>query len=420
MRVLTTTLCYPTPQHPDRGVFVERRAIAIARQPDVKLEVAAPQPWCPVVRAGAIPRPRYCPLPVSYPIMLSAPVLGWALDGLAYAHALAGFIRSREASGAPGVDLIDAHFEYPDGVGAWWAGRRLNLPVVVTVRGKIVSLSRRAIRRMQIAAMLRGVDARIAVSGSLSRWIRRIGGDDLFVHVVPNGVDPAAFNLVDRVEARDAIGWRRDARYVLAVGHQQYVKGFDRLLDVVSDVRRSVGEVRFVLVGSRRGERGFRRRLQRTAGACNAGFASGDEPVQFIDPVSAARLNLLYNAADILVCPSRSEGWCNAISEALAAGTPVVATDVGGNAEQVCSPELGMLTRDGDICELAATITAALSREWNRVLISAHGSARSWSQVAAEVYQVFQSVLARRAVPRDRALRGQGRLCVDTRPEVAS
>ena len=176
MRVLTTTLCYPTLVQPDRGVFVERRTIAIAQRADVQVEVAAPQPWFPVLRAEALPHGRREPVQAAYPRTLSAPVLGWATDGLAYADALSRFIRRRCPTGTAGFDLIDAHFEYPDGVGAWLAGRRLGIPVVVTVRGKIVSLSRRTLRRLQIAAMLRGVDARIAVSESLAACVRRIGG----------------------------------------------------------------------------------------------------------------------------------------------------------------------------------------------------------------------------------------------------
>jgi glycosyltransferase involved in cell wall biosynthesis len=118
--------------------------------------------------------------------------------------------------------------------------------------------------------------------------------------------------------------------------------------------------------------------------------------------VPAAQVNLMMNAADVLVNASRSEGWCNAIAEALAAGTPVVATDVGGNREQLCSSELGILVPDGDAKALAGALTTALSREWNRVLISAHGGARTWGHVADEVHGVFSQVLAaRRSALRD-------------------
>jgi glycosyltransferase involved in cell wall biosynthesis len=182
---------------------------------------------------------------------------------------------------------------------------------------------------------------------------------------------------------------------VLSVGHLQRVKGFDRLVEAWPAVRMAAGDVRLVLAGSARGERGFKRRLLRQIDVCNARYAvdGGGPCVSYVGPKSSQDLNLLLNAADLTVIASRSEGWNNAISESLATGTPVVATDVGGNAEQLCSTELGVMVPDGDVDRLAGAIVYALQREWNRPLIAAHGASRPWSIVAREVYQVFQRTI---------------------------
>ncbi len=403
MNILTTTICYPTPDHPDRGIFVQRRAVALPVDVEttgdlyaepIHLRVVAPQPWCPGLRRNTDLAAQDSPLPADYPRMFSIPVLGWVTDGLAYSHALRRFIERL----AEPIDLIDAHFEYPDGVGAWLAGRRLGIPVVVTVRGKIVSLSRRTIRRRQIAAMLRGVDARIAVSESLMNWIHKVGGNDLEVDLIPNGVDAQTFHLMDRQQARTLLGWNPHDRYLLSVGHLQWLKGFDRLVEALPAVRAARGNVRLVLAGSLRGERPFRRRVMDMIKKCNAQAirATGNPCVEFTGPVAADRLNLMYNAADAMVLASRSEGCSNAIAEALAAGTPVVATDVGGNYEQVCSPQLGYLVPDGDTFALSRAMVQVLDQEWNRPLISAHGGARGWRHVADEVRAVFARVLQQR------------------------
>jgi glycosyltransferase involved in cell wall biosynthesis len=101
----------------------------------------------------------------------------------------------------------------------------------------------------------------------------------------------------------------------------------------------------------------------------------------------------MYNAADLMVNSSRSEGWCNAIAEARAAGTPVVATDVGGNREQIVSDALGLVVPDGDERALTDAIVRALRRPWNRHQIAAHGSVRTWQHVAEQVHQVFKRVV---------------------------
>lgn len=435
MRILTTTMCYPTPSRPDQGVFVQRRAAALARRHEV--HVVAPQPWCPLLRraeakakagpgaglmltpappesaAGfspggfwspAMPRPSAADdpsascLPTTYPRMLSIPVLGWATDGAAFGACLQKEVRRLYRAGHPAFDLIDAHFEYPDGVGAYLAARKLGLPVVVTLRGKLASLARRPGRRTQIAAMLRGADGLIAVCASLARLACQVAGRDLDVAVIPNGVDTAVFHPLDRAAARAALGWDACGRYVLSVGHYQRLKGFDRLISIWPAVRRAAGDVRLVLVGSRRGERGFLpwlRRLARANGTADA--------VAFRDTVGPETLNLMYNAADLCVNASRSEGWCNAIAESLAAGTPVVATGVGGNAEQIRSGQTGLLVPDGDSDALAAGIVAALARAWDRAAIAAGGSARSWGQAATEATQVFERIVGHAGKRTERA-----------------
>jgi len=451
VKVLTTTLCYPTPAEPQQGIFVQRRAAALADHCGIEVEVASPQPWCPLLRRTPHAPVQTHPLQASYPKLLSVPVLNWVTDGVAYARAIQRFVLQRvcekpfqgrarkeavvghrrkplphghgsegcptshihsqkQRTGDAGFDLIDAHFVYPDGVGAWLAGRQLGIPVVVTVRGKIVSLSRRAIRRLQIRAMLRSVDARIAVSESLARQVHRIAGSDLPVDVIPNGVDAATFRPIDRARARRALGWDLDTRYVLSVGHLQRLKGFDRLVDVLPAVRACLGDVRLMLAGSRRGEPGFQAVFARRMAEVNqkAHTPFNWPCVSFVGEVPTDQLSLMYSAADLCVNASRSEGWSNAISESLAAGTPVVATDVGGNREQICSVELGTIVPDGDATALGVAIVAALSREWNRPLIAAHGAARGWDQVADEVYTVFKRVCTS---PRERAATGLGPVC---------
>lgn len=395
MRVLTTTICYPTAAQPDQGVFIQRRAVAIATRTSTQVQVVAPRPWCPLLRRSQPVPDQGWPVPTTYPNMLSLPVLGWVADGLSFGRTLERYIL---ANGGPSrFDLIDSHFVYPDGVGAWLAGRKLGIPVAVTVRGKIVSLSRRAIRRAQIARMLRGVDARIAVSRSLATWVHRVGGSDLDVDVIHNGMDTGTFCPTDRTQARAALGWSPNARYLLAVGHLQRVKGFDRIVSIMPELRARLGDVRLVLAGSTRGEWSFRYRLRRLIAACG-----GAPAVSFVGPVAPDRLNLLYNAADLFVNVSRSEGWNNAIAESLAAGTPVVAFDVGGNAEQICSPQLGRIVPDGDEPALADAVCESLDREWNRVLIAAHGGARTWDQVGREVRRVFDRVVQAHAAARAR------------------
>jgi len=102
-------------------------------------------------------------------------------------------------------------------------------------------------------------------------------------------------------------------------------------------------------------------------------------------------------AADLVTLPSYMEGCPNVVVEALACGRPVVATNVGGIPE-LMSGTHGRLVPPRDAPALAEALGGVLDATWDAAAISAHGS-RSWGTVAAELRQVFDSLIANRKEP---------------------
>ncbi len=405
--------------------------------------------------------------PVCRPRMFYLPGVLKVLDAAFYARSLRQGLR--QALGGAKPDLIDAHFEWPDGVGAYHVAREIGAAFVCTLRGKLVSQAAIPAKRRRIREMLLGADALIAVSQSLADLANEIAGRDLSVRVIPNGIDPTVFrrfamNADETAALRAELGWEPNARYVVSVGHLQALKGFHRLVEVWPAVRRRAGDVRLILVGGPAGEPGYERRLgtmirqlglgggeavggrvyasksrTRSSGGSReaAGWpvrasdyrtcprGGGDEAAGFrarasksrtrpvdvggetgecrtsgsvtvlgrVPPTGVARL---LSAADVFALASRSEGWCNAIAEALACGCPVVATDVGGNGELICDAALGRLTPLGDREALAGAVCEALAARWDRDRIAHAGGRRDWRQVAGECVDVFMSAMRRR------------------------
>jgi len=185
------------------------------------------------------------------------------------------------------------------------------------------------------------------------------------------------------------------ARCVVSVGHLQALKGFHRLVEVWPDVRRRCGDVRLLLIGSEAGEPDYAERLYSTIDDVNevAGPTRGGAAVTCLGRQAPEDVARLLNAADLFVLASRSEGWCNAIAEALACGCPVVATDVGGNREIVREPGLGELVPLGRRDALVEAVCGALGRDWDRSYIAQVGGLRDWQQVGRECVDVLESVL---------------------------
>ena len=383
MKVASLTMCYPAPWARHVGLFVQRRLKAVAQV--VELEVVCPQPCLPPLRPA--PAVRHVPgqPSVNYEPMYYLP--GWlkALDGRWFGWAAKrGLRRLRKRFS---FELIDAHFCWPDGVGAVPAARALGLPVVITLRGKIAFASRNPRIRRQVAWALREADGLIAVSEDLADQARALTGEPLEVEVIPNAVDRTEFFQMDRDEARRQLGWRLDARYVVSVGHVTERKGFDRLLATWRKLRGRCGDVRLVLVGLAAGTRQYRRQVQEML------VAIGGSAV-WVGPQDPAAINVMLNAADVFALATATEGCCNAVNEALAVGVPVVATDVGGISEQVSGDELGILVPpEADAQALCRALQTALDCRWDRQRIASSQVNWTWQKVAQRTSAVFERVI---------------------------
>ncbi len=416
MSVLSTTLCYPTPTAPTQGIFIQRRLREIHRLMPVK--VVAPIPWFPLVRrmefsscCGVDDEP-----PVWRPRMFYVPGVMKNLDAAFYARAFRqGLARVKaninRQSSIVDRQLIDAHFVWPDGVGAWRVARHRNLPFVCTIRGKLVSQIEEPSKKRLIREMLRDADALIAVSKSLVGLANEVAGRDLGVRVIPNGVDTTIFRRRRKTECRERDFGAADVaqslglppgqgrgllcRYVVSVGHLQELKGFHRLIEIWPEVRRRAGDARLLLVGGAAGEPAYERRLRQQIDNSGLGPCDGKEgAIQLLGRRNPDEIAELLNAAKLFVLASRSEGWSNAIVEALACGCPVVATDVGGNREIVNDLALGMLAPLGDPAALVEMMCQALEKDWDRKAIAEAGAQRDWQQVARECVDVFNAVLS--------------------------
>jgi teichuronic acid biosynthesis glycosyltransferase TuaC len=119
--------------------------------------------------------------------------------------------------------------------------------------------------------------------------------------------------------------------------------------------------------------------------------------VHFLGPLPPEQLCGPLSAADVFVLATRNEGWANVFLEAMACGLPVVTTDVGGNAEVVCRPDLGAVVPFGDGAALRAAMAAALSQPWDRAAIRAHAAANTWATRVEVLTAAFRALMPPRA-----------------------
>jgi D-inositol-3-phosphate glycosyltransferase len=243
-------------------------------------------------------------------------------------------------------------------------------------------------------AIARAAD-RIVVAGSDERQqlVRLYGADAGRISVVPCGVNLELFQPVAKEEARAQLGLREDDRILLFVGRIEPLKGVDILLGAAAQVQSDSDCFVLVIGGdssARQGEMAHLRSL-----AAELGIA---EHVNFLGAVDHEKLPLFYSAADVCVVPSFYESFGLVALEAMACGTPVVASRVGGLAVTVRDGETGYLIPWRCPEPFAERIELLLG---NEELRRAFGkSAREeveryrWGNVAEATLQIYGEVIA--------------------------
>jgi glycosyltransferase involved in cell wall biosynthesis len=204
-------------------------------------------------------------------------------------------------------------------------------------------------------ALAKVTDRIVAISPQIAADLQQryaIGRPEQYV-VIPLGFDLAPFAAVDdqaRQVARRSLRLNASTPTVAIVGRLTAIKQHGLFLRIAREVRNHEPAAVFLIVGD--GE--CRSDLERTAGELGISDA-----VRFLG--WRRDLAAIYAATDVCVLTSRNEGTPVALIEALAAGVPVVSTDVGGVRDVVCAPELGQLAPDGDVGHLAAHVLDALA-----------------------------------------------------------
>ncbi|GAH49238.1 unnamed protein product, partial [marine sediment metagenome] len=146
------------------------------------------------------------------------------------------------------------------------------------------------------------------------------------ITIIPNGVDLSRFETCSREDARQKLGIGKREGIILCVANLRVEKGHEYIVEAMEKVATNSPQSRLFIVG-----RDFQRgKIQKLALEKNL-----DQKVLFTGFIPPDKIPEYMVAADVFVLPSLSEGFPNVLLEAMAAGLPIVATNVGGVPEIV-------------------------------------------------------------------------------------
>jgi hypothetical protein len=309
---------------------------------------------------------------------------------LSFASTVRSFINKNIDQLQP--DLIHSHFAIPDGYAGLRVAADLNRPTVCTFRGDDINIlpSLSNLCKRLISRVISATDQAVSVSSALSSQATLIGSPGKTIRVIHNGCDTGCFFPSEqlRTQTRKQLGLPPEAVVLGFVGDLSEEKGIFELTRAYQIARSKYKNIFLVIVGQGMLLSYINEQFWNTEESC----------VRVVDYVPHTEMCSLLNTFDMFVFPSHNEGFPNVLKEAMAAGVPVIASDIDCIRELVEDGVTGLLVRQGDPKLLSDAIDRLIiDKELLRRLrqngMDLIKNSFSWSRCAAQYMELYGELL---------------------------
>lgn len=284
-------------------------------------------------------------------------------------------------------DVLHAYLPLANFIGAL-AGRAAGVRRIITSRRALGAYQDRRPYLKPLYRIANALSDRVTVNSDAVRQdvISRDGIASGKLVLIRNGLDLSGFAQIgqDREAVREHLRLGSDEIGIITVGNLIPYKGHADLLAAFKSVADDSRNVRLFLVGE---DRGIQAALEQSA----AGLSVSDR-VHFLGRRSDVPSLLM--AMDLYVMASHEEGSSNALLEAMAAGLPIVATEVGGNRESLDDGLAGILVPPHDPPALSLAINKLLADDAGRARLAANAKARALKYSVPEMVDAHIALYA--------------------------
>ncbi len=252
-------------------------------------------------------------------------------------------------------------------------------------------------------AILENANCVCATSPEEEKTLRSLVSAYGRIEMIPCGTDTSNFRLMSKTDARNQLKLDLEQKIILYVGRFDPRKGIETLIRSFALLKsQGVEDLKLVIVGGSSDHMpdGIeRQRIEKICADLGLSQSGINSEILFAGRIGHDILPLYYTAADVCVIPSHYEPFGLVAIEAMACGTPVVASDVGGLKFTIIPEETGLLVPPQDIVGFADGIHRILfDQVWARKMrkqASANVHQRfSWGGVAIQLSELYRHVLA--------------------------
>ncbi len=321
------------------------------------------------------------------------------LDIYPYLDDFSGALKNFVARNSLQYDLIHSHYWISGQVGRW-AQRRWKAPHMMmfhtlgavkntTGVGSKEPLLRIKTERQLVAHCYRIIAATAREKAELTRFYN---AEPQKMSVVPCGVNMDLFRPVDKADARKRLGFNAKEKIILYVGRFAALKGIDRLLKAMTHLN-DLQDLKLVIIGGDGAGAPEYIEFQKLSSELDI-----NDKIFFAGRLDQEELPQYYSAADLLALPSYHESFGLVALEALACGTPVVATDVGAVDSIISQGKTGCVVADSKPSAFAKAIREFVSKPPGKIesVDFTRNSVRqfNWPEIADAMISEYQSMLA--------------------------
>lgn len=249
--------------------------------------------------------------------------------------------------------------------------------------------------------VIKAADRIVAATPIEKDQLRDFYGADLDkVVVIPPGVNLDHFYPIETEDAREVIGIPKNDMVFLYVGRVEPLKGIDTLLKAMAcmNYERTVDHASLIIIGGNPNDTPQRMgaEMVRLREMCSE--LCLDRTVLFLGKKDQSFLHYYYSAADALVMPSHYESFGMVALEAMACGTPVIASNVGGLSHLIKDGETGFHVPSGDVETLCQKLSCIEYEQDTRLRIGKNASEYaklfSWKKIADQVIRVYEELIS--------------------------
>lgn len=279
-------------------------------------------------------------------------------------------------------DLVHAHWVYPHGAVANYIGRLYNIPSVVTAHGSDIhthpKINNKWLR--ETVSVLEGASKVIFVSSYLRERAKELGYVKNDSIVIPNGIDSGIFKPMVKTNVKETLNIRNLC--VGFVGNLIPIKRAESLPKIFKEINASCPKTTFLIIG----EGYLRKKIEYESKKLGL-------DVRFTGRIPQEQVCYYMNAMDVLILPSREEGWPCVVLEAQACGVPVVGTNIGGISEAIADG--GALVNEGSHFEqrFANVVVDTIRKNINYEKLTSRGKEFEWSIIAKKELNVYRELL---------------------------